>query len=38
MEDMTRFGLALVSVPIAVVISGVVIGLIGRWIVGRRGG
>jgi hypothetical protein len=38
MEDMARFGLALVSVPVAVIIGGVVIGLIGRWIAGRRGG
>jgi hypothetical protein len=38
MEDMTRFGLALLSVPVTVVISGVLLGLIGRWISGRRGG
>jgi len=38
MEDMTRFGLALLSVPVTVVISGVLIGLIGRWISDRRGG
>ena len=38
MEDLARFGLAIVSVPIAVIISGIVIGLIGRWIVSRRGG
>ena len=38
MEDLTRFGLALLSVPIAVVTGGVLLGLIGRWISGRRGG
>jgi len=32
MEDLTRFGLALLSVPIIVVASGVVLGLIGRCI------
>jgi hypothetical protein len=32
MEDLTRFGLALLSAPVVVVASGVVIGLIGRWI------
>jgi hypothetical protein len=36
MEDMTRFGLAVLSVPIVVVTSGVLMGLIGRWILGRR--
>jgi len=36
MEDMTRFGLALLSAPIVVVASGVLIGVIGRWISGRR--
>jgi len=38
MEDMTRFGLALLSVPVTVVIGGVLIGLIGRWISSHRGG
>jgi hypothetical protein len=37
MEDLTRFGLALLSVPIAVVAGGVLLGLIGRWISSRRG-
>jgi hypothetical protein len=32
MQDLTRFGLALLSVPVVVVTGGVVIGLIGRWI------
>jgi len=36
MEDLTRFGLALLSAPIVVVASGVLLGLIGRWIKGRR--
>ena len=34
MEDLTRFGLALLSAPIVVVASGVLLGLIGRWIKG----
>jgi hypothetical protein len=38
MEDLTRFGLALLSVPVVVVTSGALLGLIGRWISGRRGG
>jgi len=38
MEDLTRFGLTLLSVPVAVVTGGVILGLIGRWITGRRGG
>lgn len=37
MEDLTRFGLALLSVPITVVVGGVLLGLIGRWMSGRRG-
>jgi hypothetical protein len=37
MQDMTRFGLALLSVPVVVVAGGVLIGLIGRWITARRG-
>ena len=36
MQDLTRFGLALLSAPIVVVTSGVLIGLIARWISGRR--
>jgi hypothetical protein len=36
MEDLTRFGLALLSAPIVVVTGGVLIGLIGRWITRRR--
>jgi hypothetical protein len=38
MEDMTRFGLALLSVPVVIVSVGVLLGLIGRWLTGRRGG
>jgi len=37
-EDLTRFGLLLLSAPIVVGAGGVLIGLIGRWISGRRGG
>jgi hypothetical protein len=36
MEDLTRFGLALLSVPVTVVASGVLIGLIGRLIAKHR--
>jgi hypothetical protein len=36
MQDLTRFGLALLGAPIVVVASGVLIGLIARWISGRR--
>jgi len=36
MEDSTRLGLALLSVPVAVVACGVLIGLLGRLITGRR--
>jgi hypothetical protein len=36
MEDLTRFGLALLSVPVTVVASGILLGLIGRWITRRR--
>jgi hypothetical protein len=35
-EDLTRFGLVLISAPVVVVASGVVLGLIGRWIRTRR--
>jgi len=35
MEDLTRLGLALLSVPVAVVASGVVLGFCGRWITRR---
>jgi len=31
-EDLTRFGLVLISVPIVVFASGILLGLIGRWI------
>jgi hypothetical protein len=37
-EDSTRFGLILISAPIAVVAGGILLGLIGRWISGRRNG
>jgi hypothetical protein len=36
MTDLTRFGLALLSAPVVVVASGVVIGLIGRFVASRR--
>jgi len=36
MEDLTRFGLALLSVPVIIVASGVVLGLIGRSIMRHR--
>jgi hypothetical protein len=36
MEDLTRFGLALLSVPVAVVASGVLLGLIGRLLTKPR--
>jgi hypothetical protein len=36
MEDLTRFGLALLSVPVVVVASGVLIGLFGRVLTRRR--
>jgi len=36
MEDVTRFALALLSAPIVLVASGVLIGLIGRRMTGRR--
>jgi len=35
-EDLTRFGLLLLNAPIMVGAGGVLIGLIGRWISGRR--
>ena len=35
MEDLTRLGLALLSVPVVVVASGVVLGLCARWITRR---
>ena len=35
---MTRFGLALLSVPVVVASGGILLGLIGRWLTGRRGG
>jgi len=37
-QDATRFALFLISAPVVVVTSGVVIGLVGRWITGHRGG
>jgi hypothetical protein len=36
MTDLTRFGLALLSAPVVVVASGVVIGVIGRFVTRRR--
>jgi len=36
MEDLTRFALALLSVPVVIVTGGVVLGLIGRYVTGRR--
>jgi hypothetical protein len=38
MEDLTRFGLALLSVPVVIVAGGVLLGLIGRWATRRRDG
>jgi len=38
MQDMTRFGLALFSVPVVIVSGGVVLGLIGRWLTRHRRG
>jgi len=38
MEDLTRFGLALLSVPVVIVSGGVLLGLIGRWLTGHRRG
>jgi hypothetical protein len=35
-EDLTRFALVLVSVPVVLVGGGVLLGLAGRWITGRR--
>ena len=37
-EDLTRFGFLLVGAPIAVVAGGVLLGMIGRWLSGRRDG
>jgi hypothetical protein len=36
MTDLTRFGLALLSAPVVVVASGVVLGVIGRFVTRRR--
>ena len=36
MEDLTRFALALLSAPVVIVTGGVVLGLIGRYVTGRR--
>jgi len=36
MEDLTRFALFLLSAPVVIVAGGVVIGLIGRYVTGRR--
>jgi hypothetical protein len=36
MEDLTRFGLFLLSAPVVIVAGGVVLGLIGRYVTGRR--
>jgi len=35
-EDLTRFGLVLISIPVAVVAGGLVLGLVGRWVTSRR--
>jgi hypothetical protein len=37
MADATRFGLVLLGVPLAVLVGGIVLGLVGRRITGRRG-
>lgn len=36
MEDLTRFALFLLSAPVVIVTGGVVLGLIGRYVTGRR--
>lgn len=36
MEDLTRFGLVVIGFPLTVVAGGVVLGLLGRWLTGRR--
>jgi hypothetical protein len=36
MEDLTRFGMFLLSAPVVIVAGGVVLGLIGRYVTGRR--
>jgi hypothetical protein len=36
MEDLTRFAMALLSAPVAIFAGGVVLGLIGRYVTGRR--
>ena len=36
MEDLTRFGLFLLSAPVVIVTGGVLLGLIGRYVTGRR--
>ncbi len=36
MEDLTRFGIFLLSAPVVIVAGGVVLGLIGRYVTGRR--
>ena len=36
MEDLTRFGMFLLSAPVVIVARGVVLGLIGRYVTGRR--
>jgi hypothetical protein len=38
MTDLERLGLALVGFAVAVVVSGVLVGLIGAWITRRRNG
>jgi hypothetical protein len=35
MEDLTRFGLALLSVPVAVVTGGILLGLVARRVTRR---
>jgi hypothetical protein len=36
MEDLTRFGLFLLTAPVLIATGGVVLGLIGRYVTGRR--
>jgi hypothetical protein len=36
MEDLTRFALFLLGAPVVIVTGGVVLGLIGRYVTGRR--
>ena len=36
MEDLTRLGLVLISVPVVVFAAGVALGLSGRWLTRHR--